>query len=115
MKGMAKIWYLYIDDHQEGPFTYLELSKDDRLTPETFAWKEGMEDWKPIAEIEELKKLVDPGKHEEEGSLEFEEPAPAPDEEIVLEMKDGGPPPYLWIVIILIVLFYALYEYFWWQ
>lgn len=116
MVAMGKVWFLYINDQEEGPFSFLELSRDERLTPETYAWREGMEDWLPIHEIEELKDLVD---HEHSKSEEEihdpDELTPAPDDELVLELNNGRPSPIFWLLIVLIILFYALYEYFWWQ
>ena len=113
---MVKIWFLYINDEQEGPYTYLELSKDGRLQADTFAWKEGMEDWMRIAEIDELKGLVGKEKRgREENETDYEDSDLSPDDEIVLEMKNGRPFPWLWVLIVLIILFYAFYEYFWWQ
>lgn len=112
---MEKIWFLYIDGEQEGPYTYLELSKDARLTPDTFAWKEGMEDWAPISEIDELKRLIgEDNKEIEERDVDFEESVASPDEEIVLEMKNGRPFPWIWLLILLLILSYVLYEYFQW-
>ncbi|CCB90447.1 putative uncharacterized protein [Waddlia chondrophila 2032/99] len=110
---MGKIWFLYINNKQEGPYSYLELSKDHRLTPDTFAWKEGMEDWKPIAEIDELNGLVDKNEEGwEETDSDEKQPAPVPDEQIVLEMKHGRPFPWGGMLIVLIILLF-FYEYFW--
>lgn len=116
MERMGKVWFLYIDDQEEGPFSYLELSRDERLSPDTYAWREGMEDWLPIMEIEELKPLF---HHENDESREEEcdsdDITPAPDEELVLELHSGRPSPILWLLIVLILFFYVFYEYFWWQ
>lgn len=113
---MGKVWFLYIDDHEEGPFSFLELSRDERLTPETFAWKEGMEEWLPIREIDELKDLTCQEKSDsDEEVYELDELKPVSDDELVLELKSGRPSPIFWLLLILTVLMYVYYEYFWWQ
>lgn len=109
-----QVWYLIVDDHQEGPYSYLELSKDARLTPETLAWRDGMVDWLPIADIDELKHLFGITEKEGENREEaFEESILISDDELVLDMRKGGPNPLIWIVLILFVIFYIIYEYLW--
>ena len=114
--SLNQIWHILIDDHQEGPYSYLELSKDDRLTPETLAWRQGMENWLPIGQIDELKRLFD---HQEESSKkkeDIEKFVKAPDEQIVLDLPNGGGPgPVIWIILIFLAIFYALYEFLWSQ
>lgn len=52
-----KIWFVYITDHHEGPFSLDEVG--ERLAAgqvglDSLAWREGMPDWAPIAAISEL-------------------------------------------------------------
>ncbi len=54
----AKIWHVVIDKEQEGPYTIEEIKvKVDAgvVKPDTLGWREGMEDWTDISQIEEFK------------------------------------------------------------
>ncbi len=115
-KFVEKIWFIFLDQKQEGPYSLLDLKRDERLTPETFAWKEGMKDWKRIAEIPELHSLFQPdaGKEENMPDEEAERP-PVPDDEIVLDFQKGPPQFYLWLLLALFLIFIFLYVYIQWS
>jgi hypothetical protein len=52
-----KKWFIYIGDHHEGPFAPDELRErfaQGQITPESFAWCDGMGDWKQAGEIPDL-------------------------------------------------------------
>ena len=49
-------YYLHNGSDNIGPFTIDEL-KQNKITPTTPVWCEGMEDWKDAGSIEELKVL----------------------------------------------------------
>ncbi|MBI3179902.1 MAG: zinc-ribbon domain-containing protein [Deltaproteobacteria bacterium] len=56
-----KEWYVAIDDAQVGPIDIAEIERRwDQLEidEESLAWKAGMGDWQPVAEIAELAYLV---------------------------------------------------------
>jgi hypothetical protein len=111
---MGKIWFIFIKGQQEGPFTYLELSRDDRLTPDVYAWREGMADWELVGEIPELKSLVGQDDEIEEDSPDEDDKQSSPeDDELVLEMHKGRHYPYLWLILLLIIFLYTAYEIFW--
>lgn len=53
----AAVWYVVIDGQQTGPLTFAEVqghAGDGALDAQTFAWREGMDDWLPIADIPDL-------------------------------------------------------------
>lgn len=107
---MYKIWFILIEGKREGPFAYEDLKADCRLTPDTWVWKKGFDDWKKIRDVPELKKLFeddDSKKVEEDGdetNLLGKKPAQS---ELVMDF--GQEPPYfLWILIALISLLYLL-------
>lgn len=54
---MNKKYYLIVDEIQKGPFTVEEL-KDFNLKKDDLVWFEELEDWTPLAKIEELSSLV---------------------------------------------------------
>jgi len=61
-----KEWYVAIDDAQVGPIDLAEIEQrwDGRgIDAETLAWKAGMGDWLPVAEIPEIAYLVTERPH----------------------------------------------------
>lgn len=53
--------FLVIDGQQAGPFTIDQLrehARAGRLTAKTFAWKQGMPEWKPAGEIPEAAQVL---------------------------------------------------------
>lgn len=52
-----RVYFVIIDGRKEGPFTFEEAIKL-RLKSETLVWHEGLTDWKPAVEIEELKNIT---------------------------------------------------------
>jgi len=54
----TKIWFLYFNDAQYGPFSRTEianLQQAGKITPRVHAWREGMGNWDRIERISELK------------------------------------------------------------
>jgi len=50
-------YYFYSDGTgQRGPFSFNQL-KDENIKKETLVWYEGLEDWKPAKEIEEIEEI----------------------------------------------------------
>ncbi len=56
--------YFIIDKNgqQAGPFSLAQLIQQG-ITPETLVWKQGMEDWTPAWQVEELKNSIPPAYH----------------------------------------------------
>lgn len=55
-----KPWFLYHMDVQSGPLSAAEIGRGiqaQTLDEEAFVWKEGMDDWKPLKEIEPFKEM----------------------------------------------------------
>ncbi len=50
-------WFIYLGNHHEGPFTTIDVRDklaSGQITPNHYAWCEGMTDWKVYREIAEL-------------------------------------------------------------
>ena len=54
---MDKEYYILEEKEQKGPFTFEQLKKFG-LNATTLVWTDGMENWKPLKEITELKDLL---------------------------------------------------------
>lgn len=68
-----KEWYVAIDDSQVGPVDVAEIEQrwDGRdLNEDSLAWKAGMDDWLPIADIPELAYLVTERPQRQAGAFE---------------------------------------------
>lgn len=103
-----KVWYIWIDKKTEGPYSVFQLKRDYRFTPETWVWREGMNEWLKAGEVEELRPLFEvplPPKPEEE-SLKS---SPLPLEDEVMALK--APRPNIFWIIILIILIILLLHY----
>lgn len=55
--GPVRSWFIYVNGKNQGPYSPSEIAgmlKSGGATPETHAWKQGMDGWKKISEIKEL-------------------------------------------------------------
>jgi hypothetical protein len=62
MSAETKIWFVYLSDHHEGPFTPEEVAekvKQGVVTAQSLGWKDGMPEWVPLEAIPELKSALD--------------------------------------------------------
>lgn len=50
-------YWIIVNDHHEGPWSAVQLVESG-LTPATLVWTEGMTDWTPASEVEELAALI---------------------------------------------------------
>lgn len=112
---MEKIWYIDIQGKREGPFSFFDLRRDDRINPDTLVWKKGFSNWKPIRDVPELKEVfADEKPHEDEEKPEDEgriKPI-LPQDEIVLDLQKG-PPYFFWFFFFLIAVAYFLSQLLW--
>ena len=105
---MDKIWYIYIKDHAEGPFSFTDLHRDPRITPDTFVWKQGFKAWKRVGQIPELKKLFDDNiKPSVKDYEQTADPMLGANDELVADFG-VEPPNFFWILIALIVMLYVV-------
>lgn len=108
---MEKIWYIIIEEKEEGPFSSSELLFDNRVTLDTLVWKEGFGNWVPIRMVEELRELFEEEvQHQEDEQQETESNGLAPQDELALEY--GRDPNFLllWLIIALLLVCYLFYE-----
>jgi hypothetical protein len=76
---LQKKWFVYLSDHHEGPFDAAELSEKKQnglINQQSYVWAEGMTDWKPLNEVNELanaiRKLEATIKQKKNGSKSFD-------------------------------------------
>ena len=111
---MAKsVWYLYLDEQQEGPYTPLELAMDSRVTLKTLVRREGTNIWQPLEEWEELseiaRKYKGKGGNKAKGKKTQEEPSALIGDEIILEASKEPPPLLTLLILLLLLLSISLY------
>lgn len=110
---MDKVWYIYIDDAQEGPFSKQELIADSRLTLDTLVWKEGFEDWVPLKKVNELRVLFEK-QHPSMKPKEVSESACISNQdEIALDYGKDPNFPFLFVLLALSLLIYLIYQLYW--
>ncbi len=103
-----RIWFLQIHGCQEGPYSVEELSRDERLTPDTLVWKPGFPTWIAIRNVPELRRIfrdpIAPAPFEEE--LPGEGGVLSGKDVLALDWYRETPP---WLLLILIVLILSAY------
>ena len=70
-----KIWFIYLTDHHEGPFTPEEVADKFHLglvNGQSLSWKDGMPEWVPLETIPELAEAV-------QGNAQVASPSPEPE------------------------------------
>ena len=104
---MEKIWYLEINGQRDGPWSVGELKRDTRITPDTLAWREGFENWKPLRNIPELQQIFEDEEPlpEQENSFEPQPTSILQKDELVLEAHDEPPYPFLLFLLAVIIYF----------
>ena len=107
LQNLEKIWFVWLRGVKEGPFSFYDLRKMKEVTPDTWAWREGMHAWLKIRDIPELFQLFS-DEEEEEEALEASE-LKAPEEDAVLSLPNADPPWIVWFLLALLLVFYALF------
>lgn len=105
LQNLEKIWFVWLRGVKEGPFSFYDLRKMKEVTPDTWAWREGMPAWLRIRDIPELLKLFSDEEVEELDASELE----APEEDAVLSLTNAEPPWIVWFLLALLLVFYALF------
>ncbi len=109
---MNKIWFVSINNTQEGPYSVEDLQRDVRITPDTLVWREGFPRWIAIRNIPELRKIF---KDEENDTDEEEDktkkPSRIPYEEMALDYQQD-PNTIFWIIVVVLALIYSLYQFY---
>lgn len=105
---MEKIWFMLIEEHEEGPFSPAQLRNHPRFTPDTLMRKLGSKLWKQARYIDELNILF-----EDEVPLIIDSKITTSNaDELILVANQDPPFFYLGFLLTLILLAYILYRFF---
>ena len=108
-----KVWLIWIEGNQEGPYTIQELKHDTRLTPDTLVWKDGFSDWKAIRSVEELKAVFEDEPESkpllEAIKIKTFEPELTPEQD-TLALQTDPSQFYLWMLVLLLLAVYLFYQ-----
>ena len=58
-----KKWFVYMEDHHEGPFSVADVQSkigEGFIRKDQYIWAEGMQDWKPMGEVQDFQFLFVP-------------------------------------------------------
>ena len=103
-----KIWYIKIDNQEEGPYSFKDLKRDKRITPDTLAKKKNYPLWRPIRKIVELRKLF---FDDESFDSDGETTSIIPRDEMTLVMQADPPYFFWWLLIAMVLVAYIMYIY----
>ncbi len=108
-------WFILVEGKPEGPLTFQELVARADLTPETFVWEEGRDDWIRAKKVKRLKKVFSPedSKDPETDLKKPELPEELPLENGVLVAQGTPPSPYLWLLLLLAALLFFIARLYW--
>lgn len=114
--GMAREWFLYIHDQEEGPYRIEEVFSDSRVSEQTLLWREGMKDWTPLKEVSGLAQKLRAWRKEQNRKKrapkrKAKEPKriKLPEDEVIAIRSD--PPPY-WMLLLLVLILLIYYLFF---
>lgn len=111
---MNRIWYIFIEDKEEGPFSVDELKNEPRLTPDTLVWKEGFKNWIPIRHVPELQiifkdeEITNPEEDERNTKLNIPPFSKPENDQLILDMR-SYPPLLWWMLIVFLIFCYILW------
>jgi hypothetical protein len=106
---MEKIWYISINNIQEGPYSVEDLKWDRRVTPDTLVWREGFPHWIPIRDVPELRSIFK-DEVEEEAELEKKFDRLGVNEIALAYQQD--PNTIFWLIVVILALIYSLYQFY---
>jgi hypothetical protein len=94
-----QIWFIYLADHHEGPFTPAEVAAKvaaGAVTAQSLGWKDGMAEWVPIESIPELSAALTASAPESLAAPAPAAPAAAGEEgfslaQLLVQQQSGGP------------------------
>ncbi|MEI6531768.1 MAG: DUF4339 domain-containing protein [Chlamydiota bacterium] len=110
MAQNLKVWYILIENQEEGPYSLQDLKKDRRLTPFVLVRKSGSKRWYPIGRVKALKAVF-----KDEGVFESKNGKKAPlladgPEALLLNPSDPDSPITLIVFIILLLVVWLIYN-----
>lgn len=112
---MEKEWYILFDQDEEGPFSLADISRDERITPDTWVRHQSAQEWKRARFIKELE-LVFKDKPLPQALNSPTPPfSPTPDGIIDQEVLVLPQDPFqrlLWVLVLLLLLLSLIYQIF---
>lgn len=112
MRSENKIWYIQINGEKLGPYSFQDLKRNWKITPDTLAWREGFVNWLPLRDILELKDLF----KDEEDSVPLDEKFKVSESKNlklgkndVLTIQNEPPNLILWLIVFFILFFLVLH------
>lgn len=102
-KWTAKVWYIKLNDREEGPLSVAELRCHPAVTPDTLVRREGEVEWRPLREVKELADIFQDNENEKPPP---KPPIPLEGDELTMDLLEPSPFRF-WLLAIIIVLIYT--------
>lgn len=106
-----KVWFIILDNKQEGPYSLFDLKNDRRFTPDTLVWRNGFKEWmlaRNVKEIADVFKDNEPSKAIHE-PFKGKKVTPDIGKEVTLALNQDPYQWMLWILIFVLIIFYIIY------
>lgn len=106
-----KIWFIIIENRQEGPFSILDLKNDHRFTPDTLVWKVGFKEWMLARNVKEIASAFKDEPASKKTQKPFQDKGLPSDagKEVTLTLNQDPYQWILWILIFLLIIFYVFF------
>ena len=105
MAHNPKVWYILIENQEEGPYSIQELRNDRRLTPSVLVRKSGSKRWYPIGRVKSLKAVfIDEEVNQNKNGKKPQFLADGPE---ALLITPSGPDSSLTFIVFIILLLVA--------
>ena len=109
-----KVWFIILENKQEGPYSILDLKKEARFNPDTLIWKKGFKEWTAARNVAEIQEVFS----DELPSQETQEPHQGKalgsdlgqESQATLTMQQDPYQLILWILVVLLIIIYAFYQ-----
>lgn len=109
-----RIWFIIVENLQEGPYSLFDLKSDRRFTPDTLVWTKGFKEWTPARFVPEMREIFkDESKPQPlHGPINHSKSDLGKDTLATLTMQQDPHPLLLWILILLTILSFMVYQLF---
>ena len=110
---MDKKWFIIVGGKQEGPFTIEELQRHPGVTPDTYVWREGYENWILARCVSELQEVFEDKPEAEPIQDRFKTKklaVPIKNMEEILTLSHDPFQFFLWLSVAILIILYIHYR-----
>jgi hypothetical protein len=109
-----KLWFILVQDQQQGPFSLQDLKYHSQFTPDTLVRKKEWSRWIPARFVQELEELFKDEKKtpaDQESDFQDQVHSQGRHHQVILAAQQDPSQFFLWMLILLIILFYTFSQF----